>query len=534
MSTMLKTIFQKIKAKGKARFKFAMVVMLERYLPTVAEQLIERRSARSNEAAVLAYALANATDPVAALNYYSSKVQFPEKNLWRVLSDLQEARAPVFDKILREASLVASPELRLQLFIRRTAIEQGCVGSKALIDILGEYVGLSMRLANPKAVGATLASLFIDKAPVEEIEALLERAKIDVFSLSEFQKLKLLSRLASAKDLHRFTAWESQFLPVLSQPAKIKVNLMRYGLFGEEKGFFKLEKAFCNIQYDIAKIYASRFKPIFDSIDVKNNYLDARFDASLIDEVRRIILQQITSRRPFAYMRLGDGESYGFADGQYIDTAGESRQELHWWGEELSDPLRRELQARFKASLAYANLLGVPNVLRLIRDFNLSKRDEYPSNSLMARLLCVMRGVEPYLHSKLIVEDQSNLFLFDANFASEIFRSARKVYVVSGLDSSQVKNWCPGCGKLEHIEVPTHRLLRRSDIGASISGIFPNVYRDYITELSARAEPGVVFLFSAGFIGKILIAEVVKKGAVALDVGQALVSQVVEKNRERV
>src|SRR5690606_3018727 len=131
---------------------------------------------------------------------------------------------------------------------------------------------------------------------------------------------------------------------------------------------------------------------------------------------------------------------------------------------ELSEPLRQELQAQFKASLAYANLLGVPSVLRLIRDFNLSKRDEYPSNSLMARLLCVMRGAEPYLHSKIIVEDQSNLFLFDANFVSEIFRSARKVYVVSGLDSNQVKRWSPDNGTFEHIEVPTHRLLRRSDI----------------------------------------------------------------------
>ncbi|WP_332822993.1 hypothetical protein [Stutzerimonas kunmingensis] len=532
MTRNTRAMFKKIKVWSKLRFRKLFIKSLKRYVPGVAAEL--GKSALNDDSAVIAHAVANAVDPLGSLNYFSETLRVPEKTLWGALCIIQEARAPAFDRIIHKALLVSSAEVRLQLVIRKTSLEHGVVRVKDLNDLLDEYNGLRMRLANPKAVGATLASLFIDKAPVEEIEALLERAKIDVFSLSEFQKLKLLSRLASAKDLHRFTAWESQLFPVLSQPAKIKVSLMRYGLFGEEKGFFKLEEAFCNIQYDIAKIYSSRFKSIFDSIDVKNNYLDARFDASLIDEVQSVILQKITSRQTFAYMRLGDGESYGFADGQYIDTVGESRQELHWWGEELSEPLRQELQAQFKASLAYANLLGVPSVLRLIRDFNLSKRDEYPSNSLMARLLCVMRGAEPYLHSKIIVEDQSNLFLFDANFVSEIFRSARKVYVVSGLDSNQVKRWSPDNGTFEHIEVPTHRLLRRSDIGASISGIFPNVYSDYIAELSARAEPGVVFLFSAGFIGKILIAEVAKKGAVALDVGQALVSQVVKKNRERV
>lgn len=532
MKRSAKAKFKKILVSPKLRLRKFIVNGLKRYAPGIVAEL--GKSSLSHDSAVIAHALANTLDPLGSLNYYSGTLRIPEQTLWGALGILQDARAPAFDQVIRKASLVSSAEIRLQLVIRSAHFEHGNVHADALDNLLDEYNRLNMRLANPRAVRAALASLFIDKAPVEEIEALLEHAKIDVFSLSESQKLKLLSRLASAKDLHLFIAWESQFLPVLTQPAKIKVSLMRYGLFGEERGFFKLEEMFCSIQYDIAKIYASRFKSIFNSINVKNNYLDARFDASLVDEVQRIILQQITSRQPFAYMRLGDGESYGFADGQYIDTAGESRQELHWWGEELSDPLRRELQAQFKASLAYANLLGVPSVLRLIRDFNLSKRDEYPSNSLMARLLCVMRGVEPYLHSKLIVEDQSNLFLFDANFVSEIFRSARKVYVVSGLDSNQVKRWSPDNGTFEHIEVPTHRLLRRSDIGASISGIFPNVYRGYIAELSARAEPGVVFLFSAGFIGKILIAEVVKKGAVALDVGQALVSQVVEKNRERV
>src|SRR5690606_36143547 len=110
-----------------------------------------------------------------------------------------------------------------------------------------------------------LTSLIIDKAPVEEIEALLSRVSTDAFSLSEFQKIKLLNRFASAKDLYRFTAWEGKFLPALTRPAKIKVSLMRYGLFGEDKGFYKLEEAFCDIQYDIAKTYSSRCKSMFDS-----------------------------------------------------------------------------------------------------------------------------------------------------------------------------------------------------------------------------------------------------------------------------
>lgn len=531
MTRSVKEKFKKTIMWSKLRLRKLIFQSLKRYVPGVVEEL--GKSTLNDDSALIAYAINNAVDPLRSLNYYSDSLCVSERTLWGALCILQEARAPAFDQIICKALLVSSAEIRLQLIIRRTVLEQGRVPHEALVDLLNDYNRLSNRLTNPRAVGAALISLFIDKAPVEEIEGLLGRVTTDVFSLSEFQKLKLLNRFARAKDLHRFTVWENQFLPALSRPAKVKLCLLQYGLFGEEKGFYKLEEKFCNIQYDIAEIYSSRFKPMFDSIAVENNYLSARFEVSLINDVQCIILQQITSRQPFAYMRLGDGESYGFSDDQYVDIAGESRQELHWWGEELNEPLRRELQAQFRASLTYANLLGVPSVLRLIKDFNLSKRDVYPTNSLMARLLCVMQGVEPYLHSKLVVEDQSNLFLFDEKFVSEIFSSAKKVYVVSGLDSKKVDDWGPGADKFEHIEVPTHRLLRDTDIGASKPDIFPDVYRDYMDELSTRAEPGAVFLFSAGFIGKILIAEVVKKGAVALDVGQALVSQVVEKNRER-
>ena len=199
------------------------------------------------------------------------------------------------------------------------------------------------------------------------------------------------------------------------------------------------------------------------------------------------------------------------------------RQERHWWGTNLSPESRREIQEGFLASLEKADVLGVPTSTRLVKDFNLIKSDSYPANSIISRILCVMKGMEGFLNGKTIIEGQSNLFLFDSDFCESLFSEAEKVCVISGVNKELVASWAPDPGKLECIEIPTHRLLREGSVGSSTAGILPEVYKEYLEQVSRIAAPGVVFLVSAGFIGKMFIAEAARSGAVALDIGQSLV-----------
>jgi len=529
----------KIKLVERARrsdilFRLAVRVAGHRQESQEKKTLIKKNETKSNsdDVTLLTYALASAADPLAALNHYSSFFGYSPKTLWHVLSTLQQNRAPAFNQIMAAVSEVTAAELRIQILIKSTSLQQSAVGDCLLNSLMQDYIQNCEQFENPASVKAALGSVLIDKSRYSDIEARLSVLGVSIVDLTETQKLKFLSRVARARDKATFLKGERLLLPFLTEPARLKVKLMKYSLFGENDAFAKLEAEFCDMQFDIAKTYMGQLKEAFDSIPEHRNFLNARFDRKTLSNLQSIILHKLGNCEPFSYMRMGDGESYGFVDGHYVDDKGPAWQELHWWGEQLSEPLRIKLQSRFKTALAQASLLGVPSVIRLIRDFNLSKRGAYPRNSLIPKLLCVMNGVSPFLSTKLIVEDQSNLFLFDEKFIQKLFGTAKKVYIVSGLQSSKVMGWAPDVSRLEHVELPTHRLLRNSEIGASTAGLFPYVYQEYIDYLSSRAGPGVLFLVSAGFIGKILIAEVVSKGAVALDIGQALVMHVTEAQGE--
>lgn len=514
-------------------FKLAVRVVSHGREVQEKKKLIKKNETKSNSdhVSLLTYALASATDPLAALNHYSSFFGYSPKMLWQAVSALQQDRAPAFNQIMAAVSEVTAAELRIQILIKRTALQQSAVGDYLLNSLMQDYIRNYGEFENPASVKAALGSVLIEKSHYSDIEARLRVLGIGIVDLTETQKLKFLSRMARARDKTAFLKGESLLLPLLSEPARLKVSLMRFSLFGEDNAFAKLEAEFCHMQFDIAKTYMGQLKTSFDSIPEHRNFLNARFDKKILSNLQNLILHKLVRCEPFSYMRMGDGESYGFVDGHYVDDKGPAWQELHWWGEQLSEPLRIKLQSQFKAALAQASLLGVPSVIRLIRDFNLSKRGAYPRNSLIPKLLCVMNGVSPFLSTKLIVEDQSNIFLFDETFIQQLFGAAKKVYVVSGLQSAKVMGWAPDVSRLEHVELPTHRLLRNSEIGASTAGLFPYVYQEYIDYLSDRAGPGVLFLVSAGFIGKIVIAEVASKGAVALDIGQALVMHVTEAQR---
>lgn len=513
----------------KSMLRDVFFAFFERYLPSVAEGLISRRLQSQGEMAISRYMVTGAVDPVDALNYMSQKMCIPTHMLWSMLCDLHGERLSVFDRIVSRSNEVQNFELRLLLAIKRAYA--GTLDDERQVEsLVGLYIENSQCIAGlNKKIKSSLASLIVDKSPPEKIEFLISSIGLRFSSLTEAQKVKLLSRLLSQQCFCDYEKWERLFFSQLSSASQLKVLLVRFSVEGRAKGFSILEGLFCNLDLEISKNYCQSVRYFFDLRRNAEDFLDARFDSKVLEALRSKILEKIDNKESCAYIRLGDGESYGFGENKYIDCAGLLRQELHWWGTELDEGLRHELQSKFLAALPRADILGVPTVLRLIRDFNPTRQDAYERNSLISRLLSVMEGAAPFMSSRLLVEDQSNLYLFDNDFIGNVVRLAKKVYVVSGVNSELVEAWNPDASKVVHIEIPTHRLLKIGNVGTDVSGIFPYVYQEYIDSLGRLAGPGVVFLFSAGFIGKILIAEVAQKGAVGLDIGQYLLAAATEK-----
>jgi hypothetical protein len=470
--------------------------------------------------------LLSSTEPVKEVNVWLSKKDHVPVYCYRFFDREIDSASVVGRLLLEECSGIVCEELRSYIRIRsyfaqdfRDLAREDISG---VINKICTYGGPERQVRKLKGL---LIKFVVGRYSAADTFGVLESANVRSGDISEHLKLKMIARIVRDSREDLLLKWRDIYFAEFSAPALVKLNMYEREL-GGQGDILSLERAFCALPFYISRYYSQFLKPIFDGVPAAQNYTDARYAPSRQEEIRSYILERIRSREACAYIRLGDGECYGFdSDGEFVTEEGLLRQELHWWGSGLDDALRAELVSRFRDSIGVASILGVPTVSRLIRDFNLIKADAYPVNSLMCRILAVMKGSAPLLSSRLVVEDQSNLFIFNAEFLDKICEQADKVVVVSGLSSDKMADYF-SCAKYSFIDIPTHRLLRGEDFASSKEGALPFVYRRYEQEIAALAGPGVVFLISAGFIGKIFIAQAAKNGAVALDVGQYLVSYV--------
>jgi hypothetical protein len=512
--------------KLKIVTKKTLIFLISKTMPGVAHSLAKKKKS-GNELDLMRCALSFSRDPVLTINYILLNIAFSERALWGAITNLDERRDPAYDFIMKNRALIDSAELRIKCDIKQLLSRPGNVSLEIFCSLVEEYECLNPMGSGRNLLLGLLVDLCTAKLEICEVRNALQRLGVAQDSLKESQKIKLLSRFTWGGDIELFKVLYRCFYPTLSELGKLKVDLVHNSLICEsEKPVSYYEKRFADLPYQISANYVSAIAPLYEVIAESNDYRDIRFRKSRLRELRCHILDLIAEGKPCAYIRLGDGECYGFEDNSYVDAQGVARQELHWWGELLAPAHREQLRSEFVSALRSANILGVPTVLRLIKDCKLHCRDDYPVNGLISRLCCVMSGAAPFLSNRKIVEDQSNLYLFDADFLVALFNAAERVCVISGLKSELVTLWAPEAKKLTCIEIPTHRLLRNEHVGATSKNILPHVYQEYVNQIKSIAGPGIVFLVSAGFIGKIFVSAAAEQGAVALDVGQYLVTAV--------
>ncbi|MDR5907501.1 hypothetical protein [Franzmannia qiaohouensis] len=503
---------------------------LKKYLYGLCVKLFPEIDNNYKTKEIISAALECSNDPVYLINCYHEKLLINDKILWASIREVRVNAPLVFKVVIDQHDLVSSKSLSLRLmatYVIEERVESSDVKVSYLID---KFDDLRNEVNDLSRVKSLIATAIIVKSNLSEIEARLHAINFNIKKLTDHQKVKLLGRYTTHGDQSNFLAIKNSFGNV-GAAANIKIDQMHYSLTKDDSQCLNiLEKKFEDLPYDISRQYFSYVKPLFGNIESKNNYTDASYSVSKISKLREMILDKIQRRKNLSFIRLGDGEAYGFQNSGYIDSNGYTRQEIHWWGETLPEKKREELQSAFIESLKFCDFLGVPTVTRLIKDFNLEKSDIYEKNTLISRVFCVMTSSPVFFKDKVIVEDQINLHIFNKGFIEDIFEKADKVVFVSGLDKKKISQWSSDEAKLECLEIPTHRLLRDKGLASSVEGILPNAYQEYLQEIKVLAGPGVVFIVSAGFIGKIFIAEAAKHGSVALDIGQTLVSLVADKS----
>lgn len=475
---------------------------------------------------VLATSIESAKDPIQYLNTLTTELSVDPQTIWHSITDLYARSAKVIDDLQSGADGICDWYLRTHLYIKKSLRTQGSMSLTAFYELSEKCNLKSADITVVSRLRPQLASVAITKLSCGDLEDGLESLALDIDTLTHTQKINLIKRKIMGRDERLSSFYKERFKSSLQEIEKLKILILENEFNKISTSSYRtIEEDFSLITHQAVDQYNKHIRNIYARIPVHKNFIDARINFEKRDAVRRIILDTIINELPFSFIRLGDGESYGFADDLFLTEKAYSRQELHWWGEVLPTTLRKELQRNFKDSLASVSLLGIPTVFRFCSVISSSADKPIIKDSLIARLISVTKNCLPSVSADAIyVEEQSNLFLFDLPFLMTLIATARRVVVVSGLSEEKLRpmNLFLNHENLRFIEIPTHRMLRAHAMSTAHPEILPFSYSGYLSTIEELSEPGVLVLVSAGFIGKIFIARAAKHGAVALDVGQQL------------
>lgn len=280
----------------------------------------------------------------------------------------------------------------------------------------------------------------------------------------------------------------------------------------------------------ISHEFVSEVMPRYEIIRHKMIYMSVRSVKAERDAVLDSIRTHICARRPFAMIRLSDGEAYFFLDKlKYWNEEDAKNRERHWWGEEVSRAMRKEISLKLYNSLYDIDLIGIPSIYRFIRDY--TDKSVTLKGSLTGRgVLEVIHGVSDMNLSACFTEDKANLTLFgDMESIKAISEGANRIVFIGSASDRYIMDLFSGVSSFLYIPVPTHFKTRSNNKYYSGDQSLPYKYKDVIKKIHSVVAVGDVVFVAAGVIGKLFVLHSKYNGAVALDVGSAL-DQIADAN----
>ena len=254
---------------------------------------------------------------------------------------------------------------------------------------------------------------------------------------------------------------------------------------------------------------------------VGTDRMGIRTDPAAADALRADLLAALSERRPLAFQRMGDGEPYrrplpdvaaAHADAQAGD---DSFRERAWWGRDLPASLGDLLAERVRAALREADVLGFVSPYRLVRDAvpGVEWGTTYLTRALMAHLHALDTDVE--IERKVATEDRAHTILYTRPFLEALVAAADRVVVLGSLSPAEMR--LPGAERATFLALTPQR-HHGLPTAPGARGVVEH-YDAIAADLRAACGPGTLALVSGGYVGKALVAEARRAGAVALDIG---------------
>ncbi|WP_175540405.1 hypothetical protein [Halomonas sp. QHL1] len=448
------------------------------------------------------------------------------KNLWGALSYLENKRDPAYDFIVKNKKNIINIELRCLIRMRELLSSPSPASAEELNEFIVFYKLRKGSLKIESEFRRLLIALIAKKlTSTEAYEAFARAGLMDKITIH--QVLKILHKASIEKQCSIFYSLKEQYSKEMNPAAIVKVNFWESRISDYvELRYEDIEENFCQLKKSLSKEYGIHLRPLFNAIPENKNILDFQVNENKYLKIKSELRKAIIKRECYSFVRLNDGEGYGFPNNALPCAFDMERQELHWWGEALPSALREKIQKDFRLSLSQHDLVGIPSVFRFIDELSINRDYSIFNNALLCRLFTLCHGyLKAYDGKAYITEGQINLYLFDRDYIARLSGLAQRVVFISGAKKEYLQRVFSELQHATYIELPTHRLLKQEKFSYSEAAKpLPYVYEDYIEQIKGLAGPGVVFFISAGFIGKIFAAEVAKNGGVALDVGQSLMN----------
>lgn len=246
-------------------------------------------------------------------------------------------------------------------------------------------------------------------------------------------------------------------------------------------------------------------------------------------EVGAAIIDAVQMRRPFALIRLGDGEgsciNLGPEDEAAFDRLhARNRRELTaiWFGPDFhgDDRAFRSLARRLPRIALDADFVGLPYEGWIEHEYRISSLRGIPT------LINIHRAFERLDEPNQTIRSCSQITHVDlaqSDLLRHIIRAAGRIAIISCLPdiAALIRNQL-GVSDVEFYRIPGEQGSRGVLGDAIVAGRhFPDVFEELTVRL-ARPHDGRLFLVAGGILGKFYAATIKQHGGVAVDIGSVV------------
>ncbi|GAB0118215.1 tetratricopeptide repeat protein [Acidisoma sp. 7E03] len=254
-----------------------------------------------------------------------------------------------------------------------------------------------------------------------------------------------------------------------------------------------------------------------------------RYRHAAAGEVGEAALAAVEARRPFALIRLGDGEgsciNLGPEDeGRFAALHSRNRAELTamWFGPQFDWNGRafRSLVRQLPRTALDADFVGLPYEGWIDHEYRIASLRGIPT------LINIHRAFAQFDEPKTQLRSCSQLVHVDlaqAGFMRQIIRAAGRVSIISCLpEVAEIIRSRLGIEDVTFYRIPGERGSVAALGDEIVAGShFPEVFTHIMAQLE-QPHDGRLFLVAGGVLGKFYAAKIKQHGGVALDIGSVI------------